>query len=79
MTGIPKGNSPETAQQFRQPNARAVLVAMSDRETNESSFLTEKNQYRSEGTNTIKTLNGISRHETYIIYQAITNYIYHAC
>lgn len=45
MTGIPRGKSPETEQQSRQPNARAVLVAMSDREAR---FPTENNQYRSD-------------------------------
>lgn len=45
MTGIPRSKSPETAQQFRQSNARAVLVAMSDREAR---FLTENNQYRND-------------------------------
>ncbi len=80
MTGIARGKSPETAQQFRQPNARAVVVAMSDREAR---FPTEKNQYRSDyvkGTKTITTRNGILRHEICIIYhmQTITNCISHA-
>lgn len=41
MTGIPMSKSPENAQQFRQPNARAALVAMSDREVR---CLTKKDQ-----------------------------------